>query len=124
MGKDNTYQGLTHNIIAQGTEIVGTIRTEQDIRIDGKIEGDVICKGKVVIGQQGNVKGTITCDTTEIMGCVNGKLTIHDMTSLKSTANITGDLRTKTLSIEPGALFTGTCDMSKNGNATNDKTAK
>lgn len=111
MGKETPNMGITHNIIAQGTKIVGTITTGNDIRIDGSLEGDLSCNGKVVIGQQGFIKGNVTCNNAEIHGTIDGKISITDMLSLKSTAKILGHIKTKILCIEPEARFTGTCEM-------------
>ena len=56
--------GMIHNSIAANTRIVGTITAENDFRVDGVIEGEIICQGKVVIGQTANVKGKLTCSLT------------------------------------------------------------
>ena len=119
MAKEVVPTGIGHNIIAQGTKIVGTITTNSDIRIDGELEGDLICKGKIVVGQQGNIKGNVDCANAEIMGNVNGKMIVNGTLSLKSTSKIWGQIKTKILSIEPEAQFTGTCEM---GNANNTTT--
>lgn len=111
MAKDNVVNGLSHNIIANGTKVVGTITTSNDIKIDGSVEGDLICKGKVVIGAQGAFNGNIECQNAEIFGTVDGKMQISELLSLKSTAKIVGQIKTKTLCIEPNAIFTGSCDM-------------
>lgn len=103
--------GIAHNIIAQGTKIVGSIDTDKDIRIDGALDGDLVCKGKVVVGQQGVINGTIGCNNAEILGVVDGEITVGEMLTLKSTAKITGRIKTKVLTIEPQALFSGTCEM-------------
>ena len=116
MAKEVVPTGIGHNIIAQGTKIVGTITTNSDIRIDGELEGDLICKGKIVVGQQGNIKGNVDCANAEIMGNVNGKMVVNGTLSLKSTSKIWGQIKTKILSIEPEAQFTGSCEM---GNANN-----
>ena len=116
MAKEVVPTGIGHNIIAQGTKIVGTITTNSDIRIDGELEGDLICKGKIVVGQQGNIKGNVDCANAEIMGNVNGKMIVNGTLSLKSTSKIWGQIKTKILSIEPEAQFTGSCEM---GNANN-----
>lgn len=119
MGKEVVHTGIGHNIIAQGTKIVGTITTNSDIRIDGELEGDLVCKGKIVIGQQGNIKGNVECANAEVMGNINGKMIVSGTLSLKSTSKIWGQIKTKILSIEPEAQFTGSCEM---GNATNATT--
>ena len=121
MGKESAHTGIGHNIIAQGTKIVGTITTNSDIRIDGELEGDLSCKGKVVVGQQGNIKGNVECTNAEIMGNVNGKMIVSGTLSLKATSKIWGQIKTKILSIEPEAQFTGSCEM---GNANNTQPTK
>ena len=64
--EENTNGGL-HNTLAAGTTVKGDIVTETDFRLDGKIEGDVSCSGKIVIGPKGNViKGDIFAQTLEI----------------------------------------------------------
>ena len=119
MAKEVVHTGIGHNIIAQGTKIVGTITTNSDIRIDGELEGDLVCKGKIVVGQQGNIKGNVDCANAEVMGNINGKMTVTGTLSLKATSKIWGQIKTKILSIEPEAPFTGSCEM---GNATNATT--
>ena len=105
--------GSEHNSLAFGTKVTGDIFAETDFRLDGVIEGSIECKGKVIIGAKGVLVGTLTCANAEIMGNVKGTLHITDTLSLKSTAKVEGDIDTKILSIEPQAVFSGTCDMSK-----------
>ena len=119
MAKEVIPTGIGHNIIAQGTKIVGTITTNSDIRIDGELEGDLVCKGKIVVGQQGNIKGNVDCANAEVMGNINGKIIVNGTLSLKATSKIWGQIKTKILSIEPEAQFTGSCEM---GNANNSPT--
>ncbi len=111
MAKETENIGLLHNVIAQGTRIIGSIETNSDIRIDGSLDGDVKCTGKVVVGPQGAIKGNIDCQSADIFGNIDGKVITSDMLSLKSSAAIIGEIHTKSLSIEPGASFNGTCEM-------------
>ncbi len=104
--------GSEHNTLAFGTKVVGDIYAESGFRLDGVIEGTMECKGKVVIGEKGELTGTLTCANAEILGKVKGTLHISDTLTLKSTAKVEGDIDTKVLSIEPQAVFTGSCDMS------------
>lgn len=119
MAKD--VMEVEHNTLSFGTKVTGDIVAEGDFRLDGTVEGTIICKGKVVIGTKGVMLGTLTCANAEIMGQVKGTMHISDTLSLKSTARVEGELDTKTLSIEPQAVFSGTCDMSNKpgGVATN-----
>ncbi len=99
------------NSFANGTEITGEIKSSGDIRIDGKLVGNIDIKGRLVIGTTGIVDGDIICKNCDVSGKIIGKVKINELLSLKASANIEGDIVTNKLSIEPGAVFTGTCKM-------------
>lgn len=99
------------NLIGPGTVIKGDIKTNGDFRIDGTIVGNVICKGKIVVGKSGSIEGEINCQNAEISGNIKGKLMISEQLSLKSSAKIQGEISTQKIAIEPGAFFTGNCNM-------------
>ena len=103
--------GLMFNALTAGSKIVGNITADSDFRIDGTIEGELNCTGKVVIGEGGKVKGTINCANAEIMGLLDGKVICTQQLSLRANGKINGDVQTKTLIVEPGAQFNGTCSM-------------
>jgi cytoskeletal protein CcmA (bactofilin family) len=109
--KEVVSSGMAHNALAPGTLIKGSIHAEEDIRIDGKVEGLVECAGKVVVGQQAEIEGDIRCVNADITGRVNGTLAIREVLSIQSTGVFTGDLTTGRLEIAPGAVFNGTCKM-------------
>lgn len=102
------------NMIGPGTKIIGNIETNGDIRIDGNIEGNINSKGKVVVGNNGFVKGEIICNNAEVSGSLNGKMSVTELLSLKASSKVNGDIKSGKLSIEPGALFSGTCSMGNN----------
>jgi cytoskeletal protein CcmA (bactofilin family) len=106
-----TSTGSLYNALTHGSKIVGDIVAERDFRIDGEVHGDVLCNGKVVVGQTGVLTGKITCINAEIGGQVTGNITVTESLTLRSTANIEGDVKTKTLVVEPSAVFNGTCSM-------------
>ncbi len=105
---------LSHNInrISQGTEIIGTINTTGDIRIDGVLEGNLSSKGRVVIGETGRVKGELNCRFIDVWGTFEGTMSVAETTNMKAMASVTGDLKTNKLCIEIGSKFNGTCSMS------------
>jgi cytoskeletal protein CcmA (bactofilin family) len=103
--------GAMYNALTNGSKIVGKIFADSDFRIDGEVEGDISCNGKLIIGQNGMLKGTITCVNAEIIGTVNGNITVSDTLTLRSSAQIKGDVKTKILMVEPNAVFNGTCSM-------------
>jgi cytoskeletal protein CcmA (bactofilin family) len=99
------------NLIGPGTVIKGDIDTNGDIRIDGSIEGTIKVKGKLVVGNSGKIEGEIQCQNAEVFGEIVGQLSVSELLSLKASAKMNGDILTNKLSIEPGAIFSGTCKM-------------
>tara|TARA_B100000780_G_scaffold152870_1_gene106853 strand:- start:4196 stop:4615 length:420 start_codon:yes stop_codon:yes gene_type:complete len=99
------------NAIGQGSTIKGDIITEGDLRIDGTLTGSINTKGRLVLGETGLVEGEVVCQNALIAGTLKAKIQVHELLSLKATANLVGDIITNKLAIEPGANFTGSCSM-------------
>jgi cytoskeletal protein CcmA (bactofilin family) len=110
--EEESPSGL-HNALSTGTVVTGNISTETDFRLDGKVEGDITCKGKIVIGPKGEVKGNIEADNAEILGTVEGNIFVRARLSLKATANVKGDIQVQILEVEPNAMFNGICKMDR-----------
>lgn len=109
------------NILARGTKINGDLETEGDIRIDGRVSGKVLAKGKVVVGIEGLVEGEIKCKNIDVSGELKADLLVEELTVLKATAKIVGNITTPKISIEPGAVFVGNCKMDISGKAQGDE---
>jgi cytoskeletal protein CcmA (bactofilin family) len=99
------------NIIGNGTDIKGNIKSNGDLRIDGFIKGTIQATGKVVVGSTGRVEGEINCQNADISGDVKAHIKVTELLSLKANAIVSGDILTNKLAIEPGAVFTGACKM-------------
>jgi len=100
------------NIIGAGTKITGEISSNGDIRIDGFLKGNLTTQGKLVVGPTGTIIGDINCKNSDIEGKIEGKINVSEILGLKATANVQGDIVTNKLAVEPGAIFTGSCNMS------------
>jgi cytoskeletal protein CcmA (bactofilin family) len=116
MAKYNETEPAAINLISNGTDITGDVKSSGDIRIDGTLTGNLNTKGKVVIGQTGKVNGEVICKNSEVSGIIEGKISVSQLLILKASSKIVGDIVTSKLSIEPGALFSGNCKMSDNDN--------
>jgi cytoskeletal protein CcmA (bactofilin family) len=81
------------------------------MRVEGTIEGDVKCQGKLVVGEKGFIQGNIECQNADVMGKIEGKLDVKGSLALRATSNLVGDISTSTLMVEPNALFNGSCVM-------------
>ena len=100
------------NILGSGTNIVGNIVSQGDVRVDGILDGNLTTQSKLVIGTTGRISGEIKCKDCEVSGAVKGKIQVENLLMLRATAVVEGEIRTTKLAIEPNAVFTGTCSMS------------
>ena len=99
------------NMISAGTTIEGNISSSENIRFDGNLVGNLNTRGKVFIGQSGKVTGEIRCKNCEVEGVIDGKVVVEELLSLRAVSKLYGEIKTGKLAIEPGATFTGKCDM-------------
>ena len=99
------------NTIGKGTVLEGNIETFGNIRIEGKVIGNIKSKSKIALGNSSNVQGNIIAQNADLEGEVKGRIEITEMLILKATAVVNGDIITGKLVVEPGAVFNGTCKM-------------
>ena len=99
------------NVMGKATEIKGNIKSNGDFRIDGKVEGNITTSGKLILGKEAVILGNVNCANADIEGKFNGKLYCTGTLSLKSTAEIEGEVYLEKLAIEPGAVFNAICSM-------------
>jgi cytoskeletal protein CcmA (bactofilin family) len=122
--KEKSYTDLLGktNRIVEGTTIKGNITSQADFRLDGELIGNFFSEGKIVVGPAGSVIGDINCQNADIEGVFDGKMQVTELLSIKSKANIHGQVTVGKLAIEPGANFTASCDMKTDSNnfITND----
>lgn len=102
----------THSVLSHAVTITGQINTKDDLRIDGCVEGNITCEGKVIIGPKGKVKGNIESQSIELMGQITGDIIVYDIVRLKSTSYFKGEITAVNIEIEAGANFYGNCKMS------------
>lgn len=99
------------NTIGKGTFLEGNVETHGNIRIEGKVTGNVKSKSKVALGPSSFVQGDVMAQNADLEGEVKGRIEVTELLVLKATAVIHGDIVTGKLVVEPGAAFTGTCKM-------------
>ena len=87
----------------------GNFYSDNDIRIDGTFEGDILTKGKAVVGEKARVLGTIICASLDVWGNIKGDVYVKDTLSLKATSTVEGNMYYIRLQLEIGANFEGMC---------------
>ena len=99
------------NTISKDTSIDGNVETTGNLRIEGKVKGNIRARSKVVLGNSGEVEGKVFAQTADVEGTINGSVQVEGLLTLKSTAHIKGDIKTGKLVMEAGAVFDGKCKM-------------
>lgn len=99
------------NTIGEGTVLHGTLETFGNIRVEGKVVGDIRTKSKVAFGHSSQIEGNVLAQNAEMAGYVKGSVEVTEVLVLKATAVIEGDISTNKLVIESGAVFNGSCKM-------------
>jgi cytoskeletal protein CcmA (bactofilin family) len=99
------------NALVKGTVIDGTIRCDNDLRVDGTIKGNLSCQSKVIIGPTGIVEGEIRCQNAVIEGRFKGKLFVTELLNVRESAEVDGEIKTNKLVVQSGAKFNVACKM-------------
>ncbi len=98
-------------LISAGTTLKGDLSSNNDLRIDGTITGNVHSASKIVIGASGVVEGDISGNQADIVGKVSGNIRTKDLLQLRSDCIVNGNLFAGKLQVEPTAIFNGQCHM-------------
>ena len=90
-----TPNGMIHNNFSVNTTIVGNINAASDIRIDGSLQGNIECAGKVIIGEQSRIQGNIIAANAEINGSIDHRAQSRIQRQLQDARLETGRKRGK-----------------------------
>ncbi|MCQ2974567.1 MAG: polymer-forming cytoskeletal protein [Bacteroidales bacterium] len=120
MAKTELEQANNFSIIALGTDLDGTIKSNGSLRIAGKFNGNINLSEYLYIDQTGIAEGEITCKNAKINGSFKGKLIVQEHLELLTSAVVEADISTNKIVINEGAIFTGTCKMDSSMNQMSD----
>ncbi len=94
-----------------GTIVRGKIIAKDDIRIDGIVEGEIICEGRVVTGDESKIDTNIDTAQMDINGVFNGEVVAKDKISIGPKGNFSGKISTPKITVENGAVINGQIEM-------------
>lgn len=101
------------SVLTAGTIVEGNFESEVDLRLEGTINGEVVVKGKVVLGASGLIEGTLHAAEAVVHGRIVGNLFINTRLHLAATAVIEGDITATQFKVEEGAVYRGKCNTGK-----------
>jgi len=98
-------------LIGQQCYIIGSVTGNGLLKIDGSIDGDLICEDDVILGETGHIKGNTICNNAYINGLINGKISCKNTLTIESCGKVRGDISVKKLMISEGGILEGNCAM-------------
>jgi cytoskeletal protein CcmA (bactofilin family) len=101
--------------LGPGTKINGKLSFDGATTIDGEVEGEIVAKGNVTVGQQATVKGKISAASILIQGNVMANVQADKRIEIQPPGVLLGDVSTQSLIIGDGAILEGHCSMKKEG---------
>ncbi len=114
MAKKSPIQPDTADtIISRDLRIKGNLSSDNDIWIDGVVEGDVTTQGNISVGESGKILGGVSATEIRVSGTIHGDINAVESTVCDSTAEIDGDIHSPRLSVESGAVISGRIDMGR-----------
>ncbi|MFO7769085.1 MAG: polymer-forming cytoskeletal protein [bacterium] len=111
MAKGAAGDGQMNTLVGNGTVIEGTLNISSSIRVDGKVKGRINCSDTLLVGKTGVVEASVKVKSATIGGRVEGDIQAQEVVILEGKSTVMGDVTTKKLIIEEGAVFNGTCRM-------------
>jgi cytoskeletal protein CcmA (bactofilin family) len=99
-------------VIGQGMIIRGSMHSENDVFLDGEIEGDLDVENcRLMIGPHGKVVANVRAREVDIHGMMTGNVDSTERTSIRASGQLMGDVRTGGIVIESGAQFKGKVEI-------------
>jgi len=100
-----------NSFLDKGTEFDGKLAFEGAVRINGRFSGEAFSERTLYVGENGEVNAEIQVSTAIISGVVTGDVVASTKVELQRSARLRGNIRTRVLKIEEGALLEGNCQM-------------
>ena len=98
--------------IGKGLIIIGSIHSEQDVFLNGEVEGDLDIENcRLTIGPDGKVAANARAREVDISGILTGNVESTEKTRIRATGQLLGDVKTRGIVIEEGAHFKGKVEI-------------
>ncbi len=109
--RQESMRGEINAFLGENTTFKGVLGFEGVVRIDGRLEGEIVSNDTVIIGENAVVNAEINVGTVVISGKVTGDIVATNSLEINAPGEIHGNIKTPTLIIEKGVIFQGTCEM-------------
>ena len=114
--RPGTLGSRTLACIGSSLDIKGSITAEEDLQIDGKVQGPVSVRGhRLTVGRSGQLNSEVSARELVVYGKVTGNVNAADRVEIKKDGAVIGDIDTARISIEDGAVFKGRIEIDRPG---------
>ena len=113
-GEEAPAESSTEEMVAylyKGSRVTGQLTFHGPARIDGSVEGEVLCHGMLTIGEEAEVRAKISGKVVVIRGKVVGDVVAKERVELETPARLLGNIDAPRLIITEGVVFDGYCSM-------------
>lgn len=101
----------TMNLMAKGAAIEGTLMIEGDLTVEGKIVGDIVALGNIMLEDGGLIEGNIKANALTVSSIFKGNAEVSGGCLVSSTESVDGDLVINILNVNAGAQVSGNISM-------------
>lgn len=115
--------GTTNCVVGVNTTIKGEILGDEDVLVEGNVEGQIRITRDLQVGPGGKVKANISARSVSVSGEVTGDCEASNRVEIQATGRLTGNIRAPKIIIAEGAMFRGNSDMSGRKEDRKDKVA-
>ena len=98
-------------LIGKNTEVIGDLKAEGTVRVDGKIKGHITLSGNLIMGEHGSIEGNVNADNIHLSGVIKGDVTSAEQLHIAASGKLFGDMTVKNIIIDEGGTFQGNCIM-------------
>jgi len=116
MGEKNHEETQAETIVGPSVKVEGELSSEGNVRIDGQVVGNVQTSQNLAVGEQAVISANVKALNAVIAGKIKGNITVDEALEITETGQIEGDITAKIISIAPGAIFRGQCQMPLSAN--------
>jgi cytoskeletal protein CcmA (bactofilin family) len=104
----------TVSSLGSSIEIKGKVTGDEDLQIDGKVEGSVVLNGqRLTVGRTGQLNSEVWAREVVVYGKLTGNVHASDRVEIKKDGSVTGDITTARISVEDGAYFKGRIEIER-----------
>lgn len=105
-------EGRHETVIGPSVKVDGDFAGEGNVLVQGVVNGTLKTKGNLRVEKGARVKADVEAQNAVVDGMIKGNIIIQDNLQVGATATLEGDIVTKVISVEPGAVLNGHCLVS------------